>query len=132
MSDRRRRPEVSRLWHFTCRHSAEKIDAQGVLIPNLHPWWSVPLVWLTDLEDAPAEVLFGTPTGLLECDRSEVRYEVQDVTGCVPWTSYARSVQMHRTVRDMFETAGGGTAMPAHWWVSTRPLPIVAAAVPVL
>lgn len=127
MSDRKRRPEVTRLFHFTCGHSAEKIDAEGVLIPNQHPWWPVPLVWLTDLEDALPDHLFGQGSGLLACDRSEARYEVQDVTGSLPWWQYARESGMHRTVRDLFEGTPG--SMPAHWWVALRPLPVVAAAV---
>jgi hypothetical protein len=116
--------EPVRLWHFTCADSRDKIDAAGVLIPNAHPWFPVPLVWLTDLEDAPAEVLFGYPTGQLVCDRSQYRYEVEDVSLAVPWHRYARG--LHRTVRERAESVPG--SMPAHWWVSDRPVPVLASA----
>lgn len=118
--------QPSRLWHYTCQHAAEIIDREGVLRPNPHPWWPDPIVWLTDLEDAPPEALFGYPTGALVCDRSDTRYEVLSGT-VMRWTAYARAVEMPREIRDAFEAVPGG--MPAHWWVGTTVLPVVASGV---
>lgn len=116
-----------RLFHFTCAHAAADIDSQGVLLPNQHPWWPHPLVWLTDLPDPPPGALFGYPSGLLPCDRTATRYEVQDTTAAVRWTVYARRSGMNPRVREMFEAVPGG--MPAHWWVTPTPVPVVAVGV---
>lgn len=112
------------LWHHTCAHAADLIDVAGVLIPNSHPWLPRPLVWLTDLEDAPPEVLFGFPV-TVTCDRTLCRYRVTDLSSVQHWTVYAK--RMHHTVRDRLEDLDG--AMPMHWWVADRPVPVVAPAV---
>lgn len=118
-----RTPE--RLFHFTCHHSRELIDDCGVLRPNPHPWLALPVVWLTDLEDPPAEALFGHPTGLLACDRMDSRYEAEDLTTAVPWPVYARGLLW--VAREALEAVPG--SMPAHWWVSEHPVPVIATAV---
>jgi hypothetical protein len=114
---------ADKLWHYTCHHSADSIDAAGVLLPNPHPWWPEPLVWLTDLDGGPAEALFGYPTGLLECDRAEARYRIPDPAVAVWWPRYCRLSDMPRRIREQFEDVPGG--MSAHWWVALVPVPVV-------
>lgn len=105
------------LFHFTCSHGREGIGTKGVL--TVPPWPS--LVWLTDLDAAPAEAL-GLTQIILRCDRTRYRYRVTDTGTCEPWLgSEARSTL--GTWSAMLEAATG--AMPRHWWISAEPVPVI-------
>lgn len=109
---------MPKLFHFTCRHSASAIRQCGELRPHKHPWLPEPLVWLTDLTEAWREAL-GLTSHTLACDRTEHRFEVRDTSLAVPWTTYRRSVILNALA---LEAVTG--VMPAHWWVSTVPVPV--------
>lgn len=111
-----------RLYHFTCSHATPRIRAAG----ELFPWPQIQLdgralVWLTDLE-APTREQVGLTSKTLRCDRMECRFEVD----CDPvrWTDYARGLprEVRRLAADLSATDG---ALPAHWWVSEVPVPVL-------
>lgn len=111
----------ARLWHFTCSHSVASIERLGSLRPHPHPLldW-VALVWLTDL-DQPFREALGLTSHTLKCDRTAHRFEACDTRSAVWWPSYARAHKIDRQVCRSIEGAPG--AMPAHWWVSSKPVP---------
>jgi hypothetical protein len=111
-----------RLFHYTCRDGEPLILADGLLKPNRHPYLSVPLVWLTDLE-VPDRFGLGLAGGVFtSCDRTEFRFEVDpaEIPNCVWWPVAAR--RLTREVRDGFESSG---AWPAHWWVTPVPVRVL-------
>lgn len=112
----------ARLWHFTCSHSAGPIRDGGELRPWPHPLLPEPLVWLTDLEE-PFRDGLGLTSHTLTCDRTEHRFEVVDPTTAIWWPTYARTLRLGGWVRRELDQAPG--AMPAHWWVSTEPVPVL-------
>jgi hypothetical protein len=79
----------------------------------------VPLVWLTDQPTADRDAL-GFSAAWLRCDRTRVRIDVHP-DGAVPWTEWAGDHQVPPYARALIET----DASPAHWWVSTTPVPVV-------
>lgn len=111
----------TRLWHFTCSHSVASIERMGSLRPHFHPLLDTRLVWLTDLEQPFREAL-GLTSHTLMCDRAEHRFEALDTSTAVWWPSYARAHQIDRATCRSLEMADG--AMPAHWWVSAKPVPV--------
>ena len=106
------------LYHYCCGHSLTSIRLDGWLQPHPHHLLCESVVWLTDLEQPHRDAL-GLTSHTLRCDRTEYRLTVH--TGdAVWWPTYARRLDMG--VRRQFEFTFG--AMPAHWWVSTRPLKV--------
>lgn len=109
--------DVVILYHYTCRHSAQRIDVEGVLRPwpqiqlGLYP--PPRLVWLTDLSTPDTEAL-GLTAYTLHCDRTERRYVV-DVPA-IPWLDWSA-----------LHTAGGLDLPgdPSLWWVWPGRAPIV-------
>lgn len=108
------------LYHYTCHHSVAGIRWAGQLIPNAHPWLPEPLVWLTDL-DQPWREALGLTSHTLGCDRTEHRFRAATTVTAIPWTTYRRSVPI-RAAHALEREPG---VMPAHWWVSLVPVPIV-------
>lgn len=104
------------LWHYTCDHGHEKIQAQANLI--LRPSPVTGMLWLTDLNPAPRAAL-GLTMNLITCDRMKHRYLVTDTDGILPWVQLRRAV--HPRLAAALEEADG--VMPMHWWVSFQPLP---------
>lgn len=111
---------MTALYHFTCQHSRPGILASGVLTPHSHPWLPEPLVWLTDLEQAWRAEL-GLTSHTLGCDRTEYRFQAADTRTAIRWLVYRHSVPLRAA--SALESAPG--VMPAHWWVSKVPVPIV-------
>lgn len=111
---------MSRLYHYTCRdHGKPGIDRDGVLLPNWHWRLDTWLVWCTDLDVPLAEPL-GLTSDTLNCDRTQVRYEVADPADCMPWHMFAR--KLRRDIREDMECPPG---IPRHWWVSREPVPVL-------
>lgn len=78
----------------------------------------MPLVWLTDL-DAPARDALGLTSHLIDCDRTQHRYRVTDLTSVQHWLQVRRS----HPLRDELEHARG--ARPMHWYVSLLPVSVI-------
>lgn len=112
-----------KLYHYTCDHGADGIRREGVLRPHLHPWLPDPLVWLTDL-DTPMRDGLRLTSRILSCDRTAHRFATADCPSVVWWPRFARTLPS-RAVREALESEPG--ALPAHWWVSREPVPVMAA-----
>ena len=123
------------LYHYTCDHSRQKIGDAGTLQP-LHviagrdtptppkswPMWRYPvldLIWLTDL-DTPAADALGLTSRILSCDRTAHRYRATDTSTVMRWVHARRDYPPQ--LRHELETELG--AMPMHWWVSEKPVPV--------
>jgi hypothetical protein len=103
-----------RLFHYTCRHSAQTITRRGMLSPNKHPLldWR-PLLWLTDMETPDREGL-GLTSSMLSCDRTEHRYVV-DAPDAERWSDWAARNAVPLAIR--LELEGGEGRMPDRWFV---------------
>jgi hypothetical protein len=123
------------LWHHTCEHAQREIGAEGNLMSvfdlegkrakaltvnsqMMRLWLS--FIWLTDLAVPDREGL-GLTMHAIGCDRTRHRYRVTDPSTCEPWGHYR--MRLSPGMRDLLELADG--AMPARWWVSTDPVPVV-------
>ena len=110
------------LYHFTCRdHGMPGILRDGEL--RLQPRTrraqlaGLPhLIWMTDLDSAPREVL-GLSSNTLTCDRMEVRFIIPRPRHVHRWIDVRGGV--HPLVREQLESAPG--VMPMHWYVTTEP-----------
>lgn len=125
---------MSDFYHWTCVHSAAKIErmevpmiltltAQGVrVLPAAKPMWVIS--WFTDLDAAPRLGL-GLTSRNLRCNRTAVRFRVipEDVPLLTRWAAYRRS-HPQPLWRSLEEAEG---ALPAHWWVATKPVRVVRA-----
>jgi hypothetical protein len=114
-------PEL--LYHYTCTHAALDIEREGVLKPHAHPWLQQrygPVVWLTDISDAAlAGVAIGVkPQITLSCDRTEVCYPI--------WSGSVEGLVWWPHIRDLFDPSAASAieagAMPAHWWLTRKPI----------
>lgn len=120
------------MYHYTCEHGHGSLGAAGTLLPLallepdrvgilLHPWHTVAqLSWMTDLEH-PERHALGLTSGIISCDRTAHRYRITDTTHVERWLSIRR--RYAADMRDALESTPG--AMPAHWYVSARPVPVV-------
>lgn len=112
---------MSDLWHYTCDHGHERIDASGSVIPGAFQTgrFDTPGVyaWFTDLS-VPIRDGLGLTSQILTCDRTAHRYRVTDPTGIVPWSSVRRSCEW----AEELEAAEG--ARPRHWFVATGAVPV--------
>lgn len=106
----------STLYHYTCLdHGGAKIGNPGVLKPGQDG-----VVWLTDL-DVPIISALGMTPVMAKCDRSELRYRVDDTSEVFPWMVFRRTVSFE--LRTLLEGFPG--AMPRHWFVSLDPVAAV-------
>jgi hypothetical protein len=113
---------MTRLWHYTCDHGATGIRRDGFIRPNPNPFLGAALAWFTDLNPPDREAL-GLTSTMLHCDRLAHSFEV-DSEAVQPWIEARRDLL--RTAKKFvltLESAPG--AMPAHWYVSTVPVPVV-------
>lgn len=112
------KPEV--LYHFTCAHGRKNIGTSNcLLLPNLHPWLGVKLIWLTSAS-SPDRRKTGLTMDHQPCDRMEFRYVVSDLDNCHAWLDSSERVRLDSKQLDAFED--GGEAAPEEWWISNQPL----------
>ena len=114
------------LYHYTCSHRATYIEQDGFVFSldelqgSASGLIGARFAWFTDL-DVPDRAGLGLTSHLLGCDRTERRFTVTDETHVVRYLDVRRK---HRKLWPLEEAPG---AMPAHWWIATEPVPVVAA-----
>jgi hypothetical protein len=113
-----------KLYHYTCRDMAARIDRDGYLRPRPQLYVPADLLWLTDLPEPFREAL-GLTSLLLGCDRCEVRYEV-DTDAATPWLDWYRTLPGQAARHDAQALNNTSGALPRHWWVTTQPVPVTA------
>lgn len=123
---------MTALWHYTCEHGHRDLLAD----PYVRPVGAIPGVdaasladlpadlarfgWFTDL-DVPMVDVLGLTRRTIACDRTQYRFRATAAGDVTPWTAVRRAVDVK--VRRSLEGAHG--AMPRHWYVSERPVPVV-------
>lgn len=108
------------LSHYTCIHGAKGIERDRVIRPQRQPLFGVSLVWLTDLYP-PDRYALGLTAHYITCDRTVARVRVHPGPDVMPWGTWAHEHRVPRFVRELLEDG----ALPAHWWVSTAPVPVL-------
>jgi hypothetical protein len=111
------------LYHFTCAHGRRDIGTSNcLLLPHLHPWLGVKLLWLTS-EASPERTAVGLTMRTQKCERMAFRYIVDDVTDCQPWLDWPRRARLRPELLHSFEhDERGGEVRPETWWVAERPI----------
>ena len=124
---------MTTLYHYTCDHGAAPILREG----HVRPLFDVlggdegdgsalarmpqgHFAWFTDLDTPDARGL-GLTSQILSCDRTAHRFRVTDSTEVTRWLDVRR---YHPSMWDLEKAPG---ALPAHWWLATEPVPVVAA-----
>jgi hypothetical protein len=114
------------LWHFTCEHGAEGLRESRVLLPwsqltkHRPPVPIPPVAWMTSLDTPQGAAL---SREYITCDRTRYRFWVLDATHVQPWWRWRRAhPEFASWARDLEQAPG---ALPAHWFVSERPVPVV-------
>jgi hypothetical protein len=124
------------LYHYTCQHGRLGIGDRGEVKPlrmhspraakqlTQHPYAAMLalVIWFTDL-DEPARGLLGLTSHSLRCDRTQYRYRVTDPSDVERWLGSPIRRAFTQRARNSLELLGA--AMPAHWWVSVEPVPVV-------
>ena len=112
------KPEV--LYHFTCAHGRKDIGTSNcLLLPHLHPWLGVKLIWLTS-EASPDRRKTGLTMEHQPCDRMAFRYVVSDLDSCRAWLDSPERTTLDGERLEAFED--GGDAAPEQWWISSQPV----------
>lgn len=106
------------LYHYTCNHGSLLITDE--IRPNAHPWLPRPVIWLTDRETPDVDAL-GLTSHILDCNRTEYRYEIPWDPSMIWWPTYAKYA-LTPTIRMRFESPGTD---PASWWVTEHPIDLV-------
>lgn len=119
------------LYHFTCDHGAEAIQADGFIRP-MTPWpvnvgdvptgmaHAPPVAWFTS-DPMPSRDAVGLTSVLLDCDRMAYRFQVGPVRAW-PWRSFAA---MHGCTEEYYRgLVGTYWGRPDTWYVATRPVPV--------
>lgn len=115
------------LYHYTCTdHGLPGIARAGLVRPigqlvAMLPPGMPSLAWFTDLTDPDAAAL-GLTGLVLACDRTAARIEVEEHPGLEPWCRWRRANPAYKAFAAVLEAAPG--ARPAHWWVSSAPVPV--------
>ena len=119
-----------KFYHFTCDHGAEGIRRDGELRPQ-SPWpvfamgvatrleHARPVVWLTD-DPAPDRAAVGLTSVTLNCDRMAHRFEVD--ARVWRWADWAAV----RGANPEYLMVLGWGREPWRWFVSEKPLPVLA------
>jgi hypothetical protein len=118
------------LFHFTCRHAAERIGQRGWLLPSVRLMSPLQLrnlpndvlmagqaVWLATDRDATQRSL-GFDGILSQCDRTEYRYRVTEPGAVRPWTE-VRTGWPPEVVAALEE---GQDKRPETWWLGRGPM----------
>ena len=103
------------LYHFTCRDGHRMIGRYNCLLMPQIAW---PVIWMTELALPDFEAT-GLGSITLQCDRTEYRYVVTDLTDCRPWLGSPERGDQDEGFLDLLERFGD----PEHWWISARPTP---------
>lgn len=117
---------MTTLYHYTCDHAVagiirdEHVRPLSDMASHAVPPWGY-FAWFTDLAEPNREGL-GLTSAILTCDRTVHRFEVTDATEVERWVN----VRRFHPWAAILESAPG--AMPAHWWLSTEPVPVFEAA----
>lgn len=98
------------LWHFTCSHGHAGIGRRGLLLPNQHPWFGAPLVWLTS-RPWPDRFATGLTHDYTACDRMAYRYRVTDPATCEAWLTSEHRTEARPVIVADLERYGD----VAHW-----------------
>lgn len=98
-------------YHYTCTHGRDDILKTGVLQPGPDG-----LLWVTDL-DVPVRDALGLTSKILECDRTEHRFKINDPEGIIPYVEFRK--QLPEELIFMLELVPG--VMVRHWYISTIP-----------
>lgn len=110
-----------KLYHFTCRHAAERIGIGRWLTPHTQPQLDGrELVWLTDL-DNPARSDIGLTSNILNCDRME--YRITASCEARLWPDYLRDQPRDFRLEARYLVTNG--CLPMHWYVSDLPVPVL-------
>lgn len=123
-----------RLYHFTCDHGAKGIERDRAVVPlSLMPEaaskvdridvadrWLLDLAWFTDLP-TPDRLEIGLTSHSISCDRLSHRFEVEP-RGAIWWPVKMRDLRVP-LARALSMTEG---ARPAHWWVASQPMRLLA------
>lgn len=106
------------LFHHTCWHSAEQIDAAGgVLVPHVQPMLgNRELLWFTTLQ-APARTMLGLTSYSLTCDRTAHTYRVDEPDEVHSWAWWRGQLPHAQVIR--LEAARG--TRPSLWWATAKP-----------
>lgn len=113
------------LYHFTCEHSARRIDSDQRLQPHAQPMLDyVPLVWLTDLEAVLDPGMLGLERGqLVTCDRLARRFAVAYEPHVERWDEYATRTHVPPIARQLLEAGRS----PDHWYCTEQPIDVLRA-----
>jgi len=106
-------PDV--LWHYTCiDHGHPGIYGSGEVRPNQSG-----IAWFTDLERPWPDAL-GLTRVSLRCNRSGIRYRIDDTSDVISWLSFRRQEDLSIPLIQELEAFPG--ALPRHWFVSVVPV----------
>lgn len=125
------------LYHFTCRHSAERIDADGEIRPMIE--WAdldhallrrgmprtglahAPAVWWATYDPNATRAALGLTSTIISCDRTERRYEFTiDADDAMPWLVFAAQYHANRDWTNVLRVG----ADPTTWVVGTEPVSV--------
>jgi hypothetical protein len=117
---------MTTLYHYTCSHRAPYIEQDGfvmsldMVLGERSGFPSARFAWFTDLE-VPHRVGLGLTSYSLKCDRTERRFLVTDDADVLRYLDVRRQ---HRILWPLEKAPG---ALPAHWWIARKPVPVVSA-----
>lgn len=130
------------LFHFTCGHAAPLIRKTGLILPgalvlggrvNRRKWERLTaeeqeagrevrsFAWFTDLQPPAPKGPLGLTAHSLDCDRTSFCFEVEPFwdDGSIRWWMHTR-----REHPNLLQLEADPGAMPAHWFVSEKPVPV--------
>lgn len=117
-------------YHFTCEHSAARIDATGILrVWPQKVLGNIPLIWLTPHRGALGAHLGMAPErqSLVTCNRMEVCYRVipEDEHLIGWWGDLKRDPRFEQLLPAARRLDGARGARPGMWQVSAVDLRVV-------
>jgi hypothetical protein len=119
-------------FHFACHHSAESIDASGVLNPHPQPTLGgLPMTWFSVIRD-PRPAWLGMDRDrqvIVSCDRMEVCYQVvpEDAHLIARWGDLKMDARFEELLPGARRLDGARGARPGLWGVTSHPVRVVRA-----